>query len=77
MVEDDRILTAKEAAWVKRFKRCMTEMPISLELNVGHTDVAVCNKGAMDRALEINSSDDLIVIEYIRTKRVNPDSESR
>lgn len=50
---------------------------MATELNVGHGEIKVCNTGALDRALEIDSSVALIVIEYVRTKRVNPDSESR
>jgi hypothetical protein len=75
-MEDDRFLTRKEELWVKRLKKCLAEMPSSIELNVGHGEIKVCNVGALNRALEINSSDDLITIEYVKTKRVNPDSES-
>lgn len=74
---DDRLLTSREELWVKRLRKCLAEMPDSIELNVGHGEIKVCNTGALDRAVEIDSSDALIVIEYVRTKRVNPDSESR
>ena len=73
---DNRELTSVEEKWVRSLKNCLKKMPSSLELNVGHGQIAVCNKGAMDNAVAIDSSDHLVAIEYIRTKHINPDSES-
>lgn len=76
-MEEDRLLTSKENSWVNKLRKCLSEIPTTLELNVGHGEIKVCNEGAIDRAIEIGSSDDLVVITYLKTKRVFPDSESR
>ena len=76
--DDERLLTKKEATWVKRFKRCINDMPKTIELSVGHGRIVVSNNGAFDRATsDGGSSDQLICIEYIRTSSIYPDSESR
>lgn len=77
MYDESRAATPEEARWFKRLKRCIADMPATVELQVHQNNIQMNVEGARDAAfISMEHADDVDCLDYFRTDRVYPCSES-
>lgn len=77
MYDESRAATPEEARWFKRLKKCLADMPATVELQVHQNNIQMNVEGARADAFgSMEHADAVDCLDYFQTTRVYPCSES-